>query len=69
LAAVILFSSGQLWLTFIVAVIAIVLSWLRLTWQQWIMLPTAKFTPSLYLTLWCPMAVTQAIKTQLILLK
>jgi len=35
LAAVILFNSGQLWLMFIDAIVAIVLlSWLRLTWQQ-----------------------------------
>jgi len=52
LAAVILFSPGQLWLMFIVAIVAVVfLSWLKLTWQQRIMLPTAKFTPPFYLTL------------------
>ena len=32
------------------------------------MLPTTKFTPPFYITLWCPMTVTQIIEIQLILL-
>jgi len=32
------------------------------------MFSTVKFTPSLYITLWCPVTVSQTTETQLILL-
>jgi hypothetical protein len=55
---------------FIAAIIMIVvfLGWLRLTWQQCIMISTAKFTPPFYTTLLCLVTATQTTETQLILL-
>jgi len=64
--AVILFTSGQLWLTFIVTIVMIVVV---LSWHgKNDMFSTVKFTPPLYITLWCPVTVSQTTETQLILL-